>query len=763
MFVRRFEPVYYDPELVHRNHVRAKRSIEGGGSGHVRVQIRSTKRSLNLHLSADASVFHEDLVVESSTEGIINVDTSHIYKGYIIGQPRSRVFGSLHRGVFEGSIETGSGDSLYVERARRFFNDSRPYHSVLYSSADVEFPTVGEGGRGRWCGLHGSTEHWMRDMLRRFRRASPPEAHLAHGRVGRKLQAITKASYSDEGDRNDTEKIGISQADNGDYERRDNATTKDGERIVGGRRDATEKTEREKFDDSEDERDTLKGTRSKWRRPARRRAGSRSRRVCNLEIVVDNTLTDSVLEETSNLALSREIIASIIAHIVHKVNAIYGDTNFGGIEDINFVVQHIMISEPGDCVGYKTKHDPLCSTSLDPPHLLYLVSVTRHDDYCLSYRLNYRDFSDGTLGLAWIASDELGSGGICERYRTSVELDPASGDYVQVKMSLNTGITTLINHRQYVGLSVGALTLAHEIGHSFGSPHDKGRICDPVGPEGKFLMYESATKGDRPNNDRFSPCSIGNISAILLPFFKGELPREICFQRPSGPVCGNQIVEGDEQCDCGLNEAECTDKCCYARHAENKSLACRLRPFARCSPTAGACCNASCQFVPRGKLCSEKTDCTEVAKCPKAPAKPNMTACNKNTQVCLSGQCMGSICQKYGLQECFRNAKGLSIDEQCLLTCQAPGSPKCKVACAFPEMASHCGAKLQPGSPCNDMRGYCDVFHKCRLVEPRGFLTRLGAFFFGGKSVNTLYEFLALLKHHAWVTDNTSAKSDTAA
>ncbi|XP_037574447.2 disintegrin and metalloproteinase domain-containing protein 10 [Dermacentor silvarum] len=250
--------------------------------------------------------------------------------------------------------------------------------------------------------------------------------------------------------------------------------------------------------------------------------------------------------------------------------------------------------------------------------------------------------------------------------------------------------------------------------------HDKGRICDPVGPEGKFLMYESATKGDRPNNDRFSPCSIGNISAILLPFFKGELPREICFQRPSGPVCGNQIVEGDEQCDCGLNEAECTDKCCYARHAENKSLACRLRPFARCR-----------------------------AKCPKAPAKPNMTACNKNTQVCLSGQCMGSICQKYGLQECFRNAKGLSIDEQCLLTCQAPGSPKCKVACAFPEMASHCGAKLQPGSPCNDMRGYCDVFHKCRLVEPRGFLTRLGAFFFGGKSVNTLYEFLA---HHPFVS-----------
>ncbi|XP_050035654.2 disintegrin and metalloproteinase domain-containing protein 10-like [Dermacentor andersoni] len=64
-------------------------------------------------------------------------------------------------------------------------------------------------------------------------------------------------------------------------------------------------------------------------------------------------------------------------------------------------------------------------------------------------------------------------------------------------------------------------------------------------------------------------------------------------------------------------------------------------------------------------------------------------------------------------------------------------------------MASHCGAKLQPGSPCNDMRGYCDIFHKCRLVEPRGFLTRLQAFFFGGESVHTLYEFLA---HHPIVS-----------
>ncbi|XP_037518187.2 retrovirus-related Pol polyprotein from transposon 17.6 [Rhipicephalus sanguineus] len=150
------------------------------------------------------------------------------------GKPRSRVFGSLHRGLFEGSIETGSGDSLYVERASRFFNDSRPYHSVLYSSADIEFPTLTGGGHGRWCGLHGSTEQWMRDTLRRFRRVSPKAPHFYKSRVGRKLHAYSGAS-DDNGDGN---------------ERQDNATTMYSEPIGGEERNTTAETEHEMLDDS---------------------------------------------------------------------------------------------------------------------------------------------------------------------------------------------------------------------------------------------------------------------------------------------------------------------------------------------------------------------------------------------------------------------------------------------------------------------------------------------------------------------------------
>ncbi|XP_077513024.1 disintegrin and metalloproteinase domain-containing protein 10 homolog [Amblyomma americanum] len=120
-----------------------------------------------------------------------------------------------------------------------------------------------------------------------------------------------------------------------------------------------------------------------------------------------------------------------------------------------------------------------------------------------------------------------------------------------------------------------------------------------------------------------------------------------------------------------------------------------------------------------------------------------MTACNKDKQVCVSGECVGSVCYKYGLVECFRGAGRLTEEEQCLLTCQERGSSQCKVACDFPEMKDHCGAKLPPGSPCNAMRGYCDVFSICRDVNPRPFLTSPSGFFIGGEPFTILYEFIA--------------------
>ena len=100
--------------------------------------------------------------------------------------------------------------------------------------------------------------------------------------------------------------------------------------------------------------------------------------------------------------------------------------------------------------------------------------------------LSFSDFTGGTLGLAWVASPSGASGGICERYKTYTE--NMAGYPRTTKRSLNTGIITFVNYNSRVPPKVSQLTLAHEIGHNFGSPHDYPSHCRPGGQNGNAFI-----------------------------------------------------------------------------------------------------------------------------------------------------------------------------------------------------------------------------------------------------------------------------------
>ena len=46
------------------------------------------------------------------------------------------------------------------------------------------------------------------------------------------------------------------------------------------------------------------------------------------------------------------------------------------------------------------------------------------------------------------------------------------------------------------------------------------------------------------------------------------------------------------------------------------------------------------------------------------------------------------------------------------------------------------------GTPCNDYRGYCDVFHRCRGVDNDGPLERLKNLIFGEETLSSIKDWI---------------------
>lgn len=439
---------------------------------------------------------------------------------------------------------------------------------------------------------------------------------------------------------------------------------------------------------------------------------------------------------------SRETVIAQISSHVKAIDSIYQGTDFLGIRNISFMVKRIRINTTED---ERDKTNPFRFANIGVEKFLELNSEQNHDDYCLAYVFTDRDFDDGVLGLAWVGAPSGSSGGICEKSKLYSD---------GKRKSLNTGIITVQNYASHVPPKVSHITFAHEVGHNFGSPHDSGIECTPgespgLKEKGNYIMYARATSGDKLNNNKFSICSIRNISAVLMK------KKDDCFVVSGQPICGNGLVETGEECDCGFSD-QCKGTCCYSAN-EEEGKRCKLQPGKLCSPSQGPCCTEQCSFKDSSARCREDSDCAEegmcdgaTANCPASEPKSNFTLCNSDSQVCLNGVCSGSICERFGLKMCTCASQDGKDEaaELCHVCCMENNTLSTCASTGSDRWAKHFNKTvktLRPGSPCNDYKGYCDVFMRCRLVDADGPLARLKKAIFNAE----LYENIA-----EWIVDH---------
>jgi len=211
-----------------------------------------------------------------------------------------------------------------------------------------------------------------------------------------------------------------------------------------------------------------------------------------------------------------------------------------------------------------------------------------------------------------------------------------------------------------------------------------------------------------------------NTSCILDP----DPTRQVI----SMQMCGNGIVEADEECDPGSgNNSTCCD-----------TQTCRFRAGAVCDPGSTTCCAGDCQFAPRTQLCRASRDdrcdtpefCTgNSSTCPADITNPNgedlLLLSSRPFSHLLQGQscgtgelaCANGICTSLDCMFPPRHAHSLYRNTDCpSAQCQSAGSTlgltracsakndrSCQVSCQDPRTANQCivlQTQLVDGSPC---------------------------------------------------------------
>lgn len=386
----------------------------------------------------------------------------------------------------------------------------------------------------------------------------------------------------------------------------------------------------------------------------------RDKTRCTLHIVADYLFYRNVgngdLQTTINYILA----------LVNRVNQIYlaavwdtGDEQSEKLTNIGFTVQNITVHQEFSRISSSEPHYNMQTnntwTAREYLDNFSRLSPPRH--FCLAHLLTYRQFDTPVLGLAYVANPRFGTiGGICSPPQQH-------GDFLYKH---NTGISTSKGISGEALITRQAdLVVAHELGHNLGAEHDTSECRPSSFNGGAYLMHPFAVLGFERNNRQLSKCSLQAIGRVI------KRKASTCFIGVVNHICGNGIIEDNEECDGGDIGFTQNDPCCDST--------CRFTPGSQCSDRHSWCCS-KCQIATEGSPCrpAEEYNCRQAgfcdgrsADCPESPPVGDGQSC-VGRGLCRGGECQ-PFCEARGLFSCLCTTP----TDACKLCCRSTANGTC--------------------------------------------------------------------------------------
>ena len=436
-----------------------------------------------------------------------------------------------------------------------------------------------------------------------------------------------------------------------------------------------------------------------------RRQTSPVYKVCELTIVVHYSFYSIPCEGSITKTIDEVGLAVWRA----DSNFRRGDFNSDGVADnIGFVIKELIIYTDELSQDYRLDNYEYSKDTLRA------FSKFDFSDSCLAALFTHQTYEQNVVGLAYmgLSSRFAAPGGLCEE-RTRIQ---------KAWRSLNTMFVSSLDAAGQIPWESFSLTLIHELGHSFGAPHDNDTECMPGGIYGMYIMHPYDVQSIKVHSKMFSPCSVLIMGPVIDS--KGS-----CLKLyEANNYCGNSIREAGEECDCGLDPEYCRsiDMCCVPPSLGEPGCRIQREDGHVCSPLASPCCTDSCQVETETRVCRAATECARAARCdavdvacPESVSLADGTLCAGGVRVCSGGECVGSRCELHGWADC--QCVGVPY-ELCQLCCAA------KNTSGFSCMPAHrCSDTDDIAAPiflnfrdtCGGTRGFCNRKQECIAAYPK--------------------------------------------